>query len=184
MKSVTLLGKEIPTAVLALVLVLAGVGATAGAAASGDIAGDGTTNVDQALLLNDTTEAVTIVTGEGTTQVADDQTAFTFASNIFQGESREIRVNVTNEGSDEIDARLVADTEEPLSVSVEENDSDGDLSITRVGPSEFVVNADDNVTKDELKITVHAPNDANPDFYESEFRLEPVDVSDEVRSDQ
>ena len=182
MKSVTLLGKEIPTAVLALVLVLAGVGATAGAAASGDIAGDGTTNVDQALLLNDTTDAVTIVDGDGTVQIADDRTAFTFATDVFQGSSQTVDVSVDNQASDGINARLVADVEEPLRVEVTSNDDN--LSVTRVSPNEFIVNATGDVEDDNFEITVHAPNDANPDFYEFEFQLEPVDVSDEVRSDQ
>lgn len=179
MWNLTLFGKEVPTAVLGVVLVIAGVGATAGAAVSGDVVGDGTADVEQSILLNDS-DAVEVDSGIAT--VSDDRTTFTYSAELFQGDTQTVTVDLDNRAGSDIPARLVVDAEDPLSIDAESLDS-GVLGVQRSGPNEFLVDFDGGVTNGTIELTIHAPNDVDPGFFDTEFQLEPIDLGDEVRED-
>jgi hypothetical protein len=180
MWNLTLFGKEVPTAVLGVVLVIAGVGATAGAAVSGDVVGDGTADVEQSILLNDS-DAVT-VNGDGIATASDDLTTFTYSAELFQGDTEDVTVDLQNRAGEALPARLVIDAEDPLSISV--TDTNRNVEASRVSPNEFLLNVSSTAGIDRpnvLKLTIHAPNDVDPGFFDTEFQLEPVDLGDEVR---
>jgi hypothetical protein len=170
MKELTIFGKKIPIGILAAVLVLAGVGATAGAALSGDITGEGTTDVDQSLLVNDTE----FNPNDGVAQVSGDRASFELGLELFQGDSKTINVPIDNQADTELTSRLVADAEEPLHLDVT---GENNLRVQRVGPNEFILNAPANFNND-LQVTISAPNDINPGFYNFDFQLQPVEVGE------
>lgn len=178
MKELTIFGKEIPIGILAAVLVLAGVGATAGAALSGDITGEGTTDVDQSLLVDEPEFNPT----DGVAQVSGDRASFELGLELFQGDETTVDVPIVNNASSELAARLVADAEEPLHLDVEGTGAGGQsLTVQRVGPNEFILNAPAGTASNDvgdLEVTISAPNDINPGFYNFDFQLQPVEVGE------
>lgn len=177
MPTLSLFGKEIPAVVLAGVLVLAGAGAAAGAAASGNISGEASTQVEQSLVLGDAFDDGVDAPAGSVTQVNDDGTSFRTGFEINQGEEAEVRIDVDNNADTELPSKLVVETEGPLHVDAEAtNNAGGDIEIQRVGPNEFIINAPADIDSNTVDITVSAPNDAQPGFYETEVMLQPVEV--------
>jgi hypothetical protein len=168
MKELTILGKDIPVALLAAVVVIAGVGATAGTALSGNISGEGTTDVEQSLLVEDDFSS-----NNGVVQVSDDRASFEAGLELFQGDEVTLDVPVNNSASEELASRLVVEADDPLHIDVVGN---GDLTVQRVGPNEFILNADPDTN--DLDVEISAPNDIKPGFYEFDFTLQPVSVGE------
>lgn len=180
MKKLTILGKDIPVALLAAVVVIAGVGATAGTALSGNISGEGTTDVEQSLLVDDGFSST-----EGVVQVSDDGASFEAGLELFQGDTVALNVPINNQANTTLASRLVVEAEEPLHIEVNGAPAGGaTLDVQRVGPNEFILNAgadtgdkDDNDVGD-LNVEISAPNDIKPGFYEFDFTLQPVSVGE------
>lgn len=175
MKKLTILGKDIPVALLAAVVVIAGVGATAGTALSGSISGEGTTDVEQSLLVDDS-----ISSAEGVVQVSDDGASFEAGLELFQGDKVTLDVPIDNQANTTLASRLVVEADDPLHIDVTGTDGLED-NVQRVGPNEFILNAPDGGSNDfigDLDVEISAPNDIKPGFYEFDFTLQPVSVGE------
>lgn len=170
MKKLTILGKDIPVALLAAVVVIAGVGATAGTALSGSISGEGTTDVEQSLLVDDDEFSAS----NGVVQVSDDRASFEAGLELVQGDKVTLDVPIDNQAETELASRLVVEADDPLHIDVT---AGGDVTVQRVGPNEFILNAPANFNSD-LKVDISAPNDIKPGFYEFDFTLQPVSVGE------
>jgi hypothetical protein len=172
-------GKKIPPAVVAMIFILIGAGATAGAAA-GTIEGEGNTEVEQALVIG--TEGIFIDNEDGgIAQVGDSNTSFVTSATIQQGEDYEIEINLTNEADEEVLGQVVIEGAAPLHIDAS---GDSDIDVQQAGDGEFLISADKNTDNDRLILSVSSDQDINPGFFEFEVIIKPVDVNDEVRSDQ
>jgi len=170
MKKLTILGKDIPVALLAAVVVIAGVGATAGTALSGSISGEGTTDVEQSLLVDESE----FDTGDGVVQVSDDGASFEAGLELFQGDKVTLDVPIDNQADTELASRLVVEADDPLHIDV--TAVGDDVTVQRVGPNEFILNAAQDGS--DFDVTISAPNDIKPGFFEFDFTLQPVSVGE------
>lgn len=165
-------GKEVPGIVIAVSLLIIGAGAAAGAA-TGTISGDSTTEVDAALEVDN----VTVVDGENGFGVIGDQNAsFVTTAEIFQGDEYDIKVDLDNQGGDNITAKLVFENTDPLHVDI--TGSDSNISVGQVGSNEFLLDVGKvgDSESDELTITVESGNAINPGFFEFETEIVPVEL--------
>ena len=93
-------GKRIPPAVVAMIFILIGAGATAGAAA-GTIEGEGNTEVEQALLIGD--DGIDFEDEDsGLAQVGDTNASFVTSATIRPGDDYEIEIDVDNKAAERI----------------------------------------------------------------------------------
>jgi|APHM01.1.fsa_nt_gi hypothetical protein len=173
MRSIGLLGREVPAVILASVLILAGVGAAAGTAVSGSVSGDAATEVEQAILLNSGEGAVDVTGADSqVVQVDDEDKAFRTAATIQQGEDYEVTASFDNTADEEIPAKLVVNTNAPLRIDA----SSDDITVQRVSNTEFILAIPGNETDQSIEVELTAANDANPGFTETDFSLEPVEI--------
>lgn len=173
------LGKEVPTSVIVVLLVISGLGATAGAATTGVIEGESTTDVNQALLVDESSSGFS--GASGVFQVGDGRSSFVTGASVNQGDTYTIEVALDNEADSDISARLVIDNPRPLHVDA--SSSSGDIDVQRLGANEFILEVAGNTGSagDVIELTVTAPNNVNPGFYTFETTIAPIDVGDEVR---
>jgi hypothetical protein len=172
------LGKEVPTSVIVVLLVISGLGATAGAATTGVIEGESTTDVNQALLVNESSSGFSGANG-GVFQVGDGNSSFVTGASVNQGDTYTIEVALDNAADSDISARLVIDNPTPLHVDA--GSPGDDIEVQRVGANEFILEVADNTGNEDIDLTVTAPNNVNPGFYTFETTIAPIDIGDEVR---
>ena len=164
-------GKEVPGVVIAVSLLIIGAGAAAGAA-TGTISGDSTTEVEAALEVDD----VTVNGGNGFGVIGDQNASFVTTAEIFQGDEYTVDLNLDNQGSDNITAKLVFKNTDPLHVDI--TNSGSDISVGQVGSNEYILDVGelDDSADGELTITVESGNAINPGFFEFETEIVPVEV--------
>lgn len=163
-------GKKIPPAVVAMIFILIGAGATAGAAA-GTIEGEGNTEVEQALVIG--SDGIFIDNADGgIAQVGDSNTSFVTSATIQQGEDYEIEINLTNEADEEVLGQVVIEGAAPLHIDASD---DSDVDAQKTGNGEFIISATKNAKNDDLILEVSSDQDISPGFFEFEVTIKPVE---------
>lgn len=175
MKSMGIRGKQVPVAIVGALLILAGAGAAAGVTMQGNVEGDTTTKVDQAITANGINSTDEPNNALGT--ASDDGTKFKHSANINQGDEYTININLTNQGNQTINGRLVLDVPEPVEVEVAGNDSSG-VAVARTSMYKWQFQLDSGGTSahDNIQITVATPDDIEPGFYTIEGEIRPEEV--------
>jgi len=174
MTAISILNKDIPKALLALVLVLAAVGAATGIVLAGSVSGTAATEVDQSIVIG-SQDNVTVVdsTGDSLTTVSADGTEFRTATNVFQGEDYEIELNLTNNADVDLNGELILSADEPLQISVDDPGTGIDVQRLDMDTFLFTINGDTDPDEGTVTVTVAAPNDIEPGFYEIEGQIVP-----------
>ena len=169
-------------AIVVAMLIVAGAGAAAGAAMAGNISGQMTTEVDQAIVVN-TSNPGDIPAKDGFINVNDDGTEFRTATQIYQGDKYDIEMNFTYNGQTDINAELVLDIPEGLNVAVERTEgADDNVTIGQIAEDTWLLNVDDDDEDHsdgydfELTFTISTDNTVEPGFYHIDGTLAPVDV--------
>ncbi len=168
-------GKQVPVALIALLLVVAGAGAAAGVTMQGDVQGDATTKVDQAITAEGIAENGTNANNALGT-VNDDGTEFKFSANVNQGDEHTVYLNLTNNGNQAVNGRLVLDVPEPLEVEVQGNDN---TSLARTSMYRWQLQIDDTSPINDggdITLTIATPDDVEPGFYTIEGEIRPEEV--------
>lgn len=173
MTNIPVLNKDVPKGLLALVLVLAAVGAATGITLAGSISGTAATEVDQAITLN---ESNTDVSGDALdsnlTTVSDDGTEFRTGVSVNQGDSYKMEIGLDNEANTTLNGQLILSADAPLQVSAE---GDNTVNVQRLDSESFLI---EHTGKDgdsgTVTITVAAPNDIEPGFYEIQGEVVPA----------
>jgi hypothetical protein len=171
MTNIPVLNKDVPKGLLALVLVLAAVGAATGITLAGSISGTAATEVDQAITLDDTS-----VTGDAVdsnlTTVSDDGTEFRTGASVNQGDSYDVKLNINNTANTSLNGRLILSADAPLQVSA---DGDDTVDVQRLDSETFLMKHNGtNGSAGTVTITVAAPNDIEPGFYEIQGEVVPA----------
>jgi hypothetical protein len=162
-------GKKIPPAVVAMIFILIGAGATAGAAA-GTIEGEGNTEVEQALLIGE--RGIDFEDEDsGIAQVGDSNTSFVTSATIQQGEDYEIEINLTNEADEEVLGQVVIEGAAPLHIDASD---DSDVDAQKTGNGEFIISVASGANND-LILEVSSDQDISPGFFEFEVTIKPVE---------
>ena len=175
MTNIPVLNKDVPKGLLALVLVLAAVGAATGITLAGSISGTAATEVDQAITLN---ESNTGVTGDAVdsnlTTVSDDGTEFRTGVSVNQGDSYKMNISLDNEANTTLNGQLILSADAPLQVSAEGDDNDT-VNVQRLDSETFLLeHTGTDGTSGTVTITVAAPNDIEPGFYEIQGEVVPA----------
>jgi hypothetical protein len=162
-----------------MIFILIGAGATAGAAA-GTIEGEGNTEVEQALLIGD--DGIDFEDEDsGIAQVGDTNASFVTSATIRQGDDYEIEIDVDNKADERISGQVVIEGAAPLHIDAS---GSNDIDVQQAGDGKFLISADKDTDNDLLTLSVSSDQDISPGFFEFEVIIKPVDVNDEVRSDQ
>lgn len=197
MSSIQILNKQFPTAVVVLLLLIAGAGAAAGASMAGSINGEMTTNVEQALVV-DTDTPGAVIDKNGMVNVNDEGTEFRTTAEIWQGDNYPIILNLSYNGQTEINAELTLDIPDGLTVDVvkaneistnktviTELDTAAaeNVTIGQVAEDRWLLSIDDETALSEhdgfsfqLGVEIRTENQIEPGFYTVEGQLFPVDV--------
>jgi uncharacterized membrane protein len=173
MTNIPVLNKDVPKGLLALVLVLAAVGAATGITLAGSISGTAATEVDQAITLN---ESNTVASGDALdsnlTTVSDDGTEFRTGVSVNQGDSYKMNISLDNEANTALNGQLILSADAPLQVSAEGDDN---VNVQRLDSETFLLeHRGTDGTSGTVTITVAAPNDIEPGFYEIQGEVVPA----------
>lgn len=172
-------GKEIPTSVLVVILVISGIGATVGVVTTGAIDGESTTDVDQALVIDAGDSG--FGSADGVFQVSAGNSSFVTGATVNQGGNYDIQIALDNRANANISARLKIDNPTPLHIEAVGNNN---IGVQRIGETEFLLDVPEGVStgdNERIDLTVSAPNDISPGFYTFEATVAPVTVGAEVR---
>lgn len=159
MKTISLLGKNLPMIVLAGLLITAGAGAAAGVTFSGTIQGEATSKVDQALIMT-SLDVPNAQTNNDLGTVSDDGTKFEFSANVNQGDLYQLNVNLDNKGDQDLNGQLTLKVPEPLQVEVSAKNN---IEAARTGMSTWNFNIErgesvtENATANQTTYTTAQP---------------------------
>jgi hypothetical protein len=169
MTEIPVLNKDVPKGLLALVLVLAAVGAATGITLAGSISGTAATEVDQAITLDDTS-----VTGDAVdsslTTVSDDGTEFRTGASVNQGDSYDVELTLNNTANTTLNGQLILSADAPLQVSADGDNTN--VTVQRLDSETFLLEHEEGTGT--VTITVAAPNDIEPGFYEIQGEVVPA----------
>lgn len=171
-------------AVLACMLIIVGAGAVSGAAVSGTILGDGSTTVQQSVvIIEDEFDADSVTVDNAVVEVNEQGTRFTTSAKAFQGETYNINVPIESRSETETTVRLQFEqtggpSELVLDAQATGQDEFGDNA--EIGP---VVQVSNNTYRfqiegesaDRVQLKTKVPAHAKPGFYNITGAIEPID---------
>lgn len=157
---VKLFGQTVSTWLVALTLLASTAGAAAGIVLSGQVKGEITTTVDQALVVKS-------VSGAGFNGVADDGTGFTAVTEISTGDKYTLKLDLHNRSADTLAAKLTLDMPPGITVSARAAAGQSELTeLVRVGLGAWLFKlASGDAADNELEIEVAHADPAPPGFY-------------------
>lgn len=158
MKDISIKGKQVPAVLVGLLLIFAGAGAAAGVTVQGNVQGDTTTKVDQAILAEEVTETTGNVNNALGT-VSDDGTAFKFSANVNQGDEYRYQITLRNAGEQALNGRLELAVPDPLEIEV--HGSDG-ISAARMSMSTWMLDVDSGAVDKESVGTAQTHTTTEP----------------------
>lgn len=145
----------------ALGLIMAGSGAAAGVTFEGDVLGEAVSQVDSAVSVSD---VISFAFSNSFGEVSDDGTTFRSGAEIGQGDAYVIQLSVDNNSDQSRTEKLVLDVPEPLEVEVDADSTTG-VEAARDQAGQWLLGLDDS-SGQVIEITVAAPNEIEPGFYE------------------
>ena len=172
------------TVVLACLLVIIGAGAVSGVAVSGTIAGDGSTTVEQSIIIvEDEFSADNVTTDNVVVEINEQGTRFTTSAEAFQGETYSINIPIESRSETETTVRLrfaQAGGPSDLVLDAQATGQDEFNDSAEIGPV-VQVSADtyrfqvDAESADRVQLRIKVPAHAKPGFYNVTGTIEPID---------